>query len=308
MNKIYLFLSIFVVATLACGLSVTVAPTNNPAPLPTDTIVPVMVTPTQIPSIATLIPTTVPPSATSTVMNLPLDGVEVSVGALSIILPPGLTNGARGIQLPRAEGQNVAPWDVTPGHTQLKLEGYSLQGKSQQPLIYIYPAQGYAEMYPSAFESIHRLDNILGNPGVPINNEQLPVVPFFNAQQAFASKIQVMSFQNGRGVRFLTEYAQYPVSANNQDLFYHFQGLTSDGGYYIIAILPITVPVLADSSDAGAALPPGGIAYPDMSNSNVDWQGYYNAVTNMLNATSPEAFSPTINQLDKLIESMRIRP
>ena len=83
------------------------------------------------------------------------------------------------------------------------------------------------------------MNNILGAPGAPIAVAQLPTVPFFNAQQAFASNIQILSFQNGRGVRFLTEYAQYPVSANNQDLFYHFQGLTSDGAYYIIAILPI---------------------------------------------------------------------
>ncbi|HEX9387675.1 MAG TPA: hypothetical protein VF918_15235, partial [Anaerolineales bacterium] len=65
----------------------------------------------------------------------------------------------------------------------------------------------------------------------------------------------MISFQNGQGVRFLTEYAQYAASANNHDLFYHFQGLTRDGAYYIIAILPITVPVLAETSDGGAVLP-----------------------------------------------------
>jgi hypothetical protein len=152
------------------------------------------------------------------------------------------------------------------------------------------------------------LDNILGNPSASISSEQLPAVPFINAKQAFASNIQVMSFQNGRGVRFLIEYAQYPVSANNQDLCYHFQGLTSDGAYYIIAILPITAPVLAESSDATAVPPPGGVAYPDIGNPNADWQGNYNTVTALLNATSAEAFTPTINQLDLLIQSMRITP
>jgi len=234
--------------------------------------------------------------------------VEVSVGPLSVVLPPGLTYGARGSQLPRVEGDNVAPWDVTPGHTQLTLEGYLLEGKSHQPQILVYPAQGYAEMYPSAFESIRRLDNIFGDPGAPIGSEQLPAVPFFNAQQSFASNIQRLSFQNGRGVRFLTEYAQYPAPANNQDLFYQFQGLTNDGAYYIIAILPITVPVLAETSDGGAVLPSGGVPYPDINNSNADWPGYYTAVTALLNATSPETFAPTINQLDLLVQSMRITP
>jgi hypothetical protein len=62
-------------------------------------------------------------------------------------------------------------------------------------------------------------------------------VPFFNAAQVFASNIKVISFQNGKGVRFLTEYAQHAASANNHNLFYYFQGLTGDGAYYIIAIL-----------------------------------------------------------------------
>jgi hypothetical protein len=304
MKNIFLFLTLLVIANLACDLSVTIAPTNNgPATLPTNTVIP-----TQIPAIATSIPATLAPNATAIGPVISPEGVEVSVGPLSIVLPPRLTYGARGNQIPRAEGHNVSPWEVTPGHTQLKLEGYLLQGKSNQPKIYVYRAQDYAEMYPAAFESIRRIDNILGNNGTPIGVDQLPTVPFYNAKQAFATNIQVISFQSGRGVRFLTEYAQYPVSGNNQDLFYHFQGVTSDGAYYIIAILPITAPVLAESSDAGAVLPQGGIPYPDMNNLNADWQGYYNAITNLLNARSPDEFSPTINKLDLLIQSMRITP
>jgi len=162
-------------------------------------------------------------------------------------------------------------------------------------------------MFPAAFESLHRLNNIMYDPAA-ISDAQLPRVPFFNAAQVFASNIQVISFQNGRGVRFLTEYAQYAASANNDDLFYHFQGLTSDGAYYVIAILPITVPVLAETSDAGAVLPPGGIPYPYFANPDADMQAYYTAVTNLLNATSPEAFNPTLGQLDLLIQSMKIIP
>jgi hypothetical protein len=222
---------------------------------------------------------------------------------LSVVLAPELASGARGSQFPRAEGQNVAPWNVTPGHTLLKLEGYPLQGKSQQPQVYVYPAQGYAEMLPGAFESIRRLDNILGN-----SDNKLPTVPFFNAQQVFATNVQVIAFQNGRGVRFLTEYAQYAASANNQDLFYNFQGVTNDGAYYIIAILPVSAPILAGTSDAGAALPAGGVPYPSMADPNADMRAYYKSVTDLLNATPAEAFNPTLGQLDALIQSMRIMP
>jgi hypothetical protein len=233
-------------------------------------------------------------------------GVEVGVDPLRILLPTHLASGARGLQFSRVEGDEVFPWEVDPGHVELQLEGYLLQGKFHEPVIYIFPAQAYAEMYSAAFESIRRIDNILYTPNGPTINDQLPFVPFFNAAQVFASNTQLISFQGGQGVRFLTEYAQYAASANNHDLLYEFQGLTRDGTYYIVAILPLTAPLLAETSDAGAVLPTGGIPYPYFAEPGIDMHPYYTAVVDLLNATSPEAFTPTLGQLDSLIQSMRI--
>jgi hypothetical protein len=306
LKKALLFLSLLIIVTLACDVSFTVASPTSPAPLPTNTLIPATGVPTQIPPSATLIQVTLAPDATATAAQPAFEGVEVSVDPLSIVLSPEVASGARGSQFSRAEGENVAPWDVTPGHVQLKLEGYLLQGKSQQPQIYVYPALEYAEMRPAAFESIHRLDHILYAPGGPVLNDLLPTVPFFNAQQLFASNVQLISFQNGQGVRFLTEYAQYAASANNHDLFYHFEGLTRDGKYYIIAILPITAPMLAETSDGGAPLPPGGVPYPYFADPEADIQLYYKSVLDLLNASPSEVFTPTLEQLDQLIQSMKI--
>jgi hypothetical protein len=66
-----------------------------------------------------------------------------------------------------------------------------------------------------AFENIHRLNNILYDPRAPIGEEQLPIAPTFNAAQMLASNIQVISFQNGNGVRFVTQYDQYAAPVNN---------------------------------------------------------------------------------------------
>lgn len=95
---------------------------------------------------------------------------------------------------------------------------------------------------------------------------------------------------------------------NNTDLFYHFQGVTDDGAYYILAILPITVPLLAETSDGGAPLPAGGIPYPYFADPDADMRVYYLSVSDLLNVTPPDAFTPTISQLDLLIQSMRIFP
>jgi hypothetical protein len=145
--------------------------------------------------------------------------VEVTVDPLRIVLPAGLASGVRGSQLPRADGQDLPYWGLTPGHTILKLEGYLLQGKFHEPQIYVYPAQAYAEMVPGAFESIRRLDNILYSPGGSIGADQLPAVPFFNAGQVFASNVQSRSKMET--ARFLTEYAH--MHHNNHDSVHHFR-------------------------------------------------------------------------------------
>lgn len=266
---------------------------------------------------ATALPTqtTLPPSGEATQMPISptpiltgeVSGTEVTFGSLNLVVPSGVANGASGSEYPRFDGEDTPWWQKTPGHQQIILDDYYvLQGKFYPPQIYVYPAQAYAELVPTAFESLHRLNNILSNPDAQIMVDQLPAVPFFNAQPVFAANIQALSFQNGAGVRFLTQYAQYPAPVNNHELLYHFQGVTDDGAYYILAIFPITAPGLAETSETAADLPLGGIAYPDMANPNADWQGYYAAAADLLNGISSDTFTPSINQLDLLIQSIKV--
>lgn len=298
MKRIFLFLSMLVIVTLACDVSVNLVPTDT---VPTAAETPVLSEP----------PTTTPEvfiSLTQAIPGTPVPSTLVTFGRLTLEIPSSVASGASGMDIPPVTDEDAPSWGKTPGHLQVSLgDYYVLQGKFHQPQIYVYPATEYAVLVPGAFESMHRLRNIM-SAVVPITPEQLPTVPFFNAAQVFASNIQAVSFQNGSGVRFLTEYAQYFAPVNNHELVYHFQGFTDDGEYYIIAILPITAPALAETSDAGAVVPVGGIALPDINDPNADWQGYYASVTDLLNATSPEAFTPSISQLDALIQSMWVAP
>ncbi|MBK9601516.1 MAG: hypothetical protein IPO36_06660 [Anaerolineales bacterium] len=261
MKKIFLFLSLFVIVTLACDVSVNIAPTSA---VPTIAETPVLIeppttTPEVFISLTQAIPATAVPSATSIVQPSPVTNTLVTFGRLTLEIPSSVASGASGKEYPRNDSEDAPYWDKTPGHLQVSLNDYYvLQGKFHQPQIYVYPAMPYVELSTAAFESMHRLRNVM-NPVAPITADQLPTVPFFNAAQVFASNIQAVSFQNGSGIRFLTEYAQYYAPVNNHELVYHFQGFTNDGEYYIVAILPITAPVLAETSDAGAVIPAGGI-------------------------------------------------
>ena len=310
MKKMILFLCVLVVISLACDVLVNISPTND-VPTATETLVltdPPTTTPEVFISLTQAIPATAVPSATPLVQPSPVAKTSVTFGRLSLDIPQSVASGASGMDYLPVTNEDAAYWDKTPGHLQVSFNDYyALQGKFHQPQIYVYPAMPYVVLSTAAFESMHRLRNVM-NPGASITPDQLPTVPFFNAAQVFASNIQAVSFQNGSGVRFLTEYAQNAAPINNHELFYHFQGFTNDGEYYIIAILPITVPVLAETNDPGAAIPAGGIAFPDINNPNADYQGYYASITDLLNATSPDAFTPSLSQLDALIQSMQVAP
>lgn len=304
MKRSLLFLSLLMIVIQACDLSVNIFPTNE---VPTAAETPILIEPpTATPEVFISLTQAIP--ATPISQPSPVPKTLVTFGRLTLEIPSSVANGASGLDVPPVTDDDAAYWEKTPGHLQVSLgDYYILQGIFHQAQIYVYPATDYAILSPVAFESMHRLRNILSDV-VPVTADQLPAVPFFNAAQLFASNIQDIRFQNGEGVRFLTEYAQYAAPVNNHELIYHFQGFTSDGEYYIIAILPVTVPVVAETSDAGAVVPSGGIAYPAIDDANADFQGYYASVTDLLNVTRPEAFTPTLDQLDSLIRSMWVEP
>lgn len=230
----------------------------------------------------------------------------VTYSPLTVTIPHGIAKGASGSSLPRQDGEEAAWWQKTPGHLKVSLaDYYLLQGKTHEPAIYVYPASAYAELLPPAFESIHRLNNLLYEPNNIPALDQLPGVPFFNTQILFASHIQFVEFQNGSGIRYVTEYAQSPSPANNTDLFYNFIGVSGDGNWYVVAIFPLTNPVLAETSAIGAPLPERGVPYPaELTRMDT----YYIAVSDLLNAQLPGSFTPSLDELDQLIQSMWIEP
>lgn len=229
-------------------------------------------------------------------------GTPLQFANLSLTIPPGLAVGGSGAQISPASGENVEPWGVTPGHTELTLTGYALADRFHQPKMYVYPAQGFAAMNNGAAESILRLQTVLANPTAPLTEDTIPFVPFFNAGAVFTAQAKVISFQNGLGVRMLTQYAQSIVPVNNHDMFYHFQGLTHDGQTYVIVVLPASAPFLAENWEASA--PPDGVPFPGYDASYADIETYYQQVVAKLDASSPDTFSPSLALLDALVQSL----
>jgi hypothetical protein len=225
----------------------------------------------------------------------------------SLVIPPSVASGASAEIIPAVDEQSGAPWDVAPEYVKISFQGYALQGKFFQPQIMIYPAAEYSAGSVAAAESIQSLQAILASPSTSLEDHALPHLPFANAAQVFAAQMQSISFKSGQGVRSLTEYAQYVATINNHDLFYHFQGLTGLGQYYVVAILPINAAFLAADSDPASPLPADGIPFPGYAvTDESQFEGYYQSVTDLLNATPADQYQPSLASLDALIQSLEV--
>ncbi len=234
-------------------------------------------------------------------------GIPVSSGNVEFIIPAGLAGGALAETVPAVDEQSGAPWEVSPAYIRFTLQNYPLQDKFFQPQIMVYPAQDYAAVGAGAAISIQRLQAILASPAAPLGNDVLPRLPYANADQIIGAKAKMITFNGGSGLRVLAEYAQNFAVIDNHDLFYHFEGLTSDGKSYTVATLPINAGFLAADSNPASPVPAGGVPFPGYaSNDATTFENYYQAVSDKLNSTPPEAFTPSLTWLDSLIQSLEV--
>lgn len=246
-------------------------------------------------------PTPVLPTGTPNIVLTPTlaDGSVVTINNVSLVIPKELANDALMEMVPaKTEG---APWELAPAHVKIALTGYQLENKFHQPTIFVFPGDEYAQVNPIAAEQIDRLKKILA--GSPPLRETLPRVPFFNAEMQIAASLQNVAFQSGSGVRHLTQYAQYLAPINNNELIYQFAGLTTGEKYYIIAVLPVTAPILAEDEKPDAPVPTEGVPIPTDVGPN---DTYYAAITEKLVSLPPDSFTPSLNNLDALIQSILV--
>ena len=235
-------------------------------------------------------------------------GIPFFASPIKLVIPNGLATSASVETIDVVTDQSGAPWDIAPAHLQLTLQGYPLNSSFHVPQIFVYPAPEYAAANPAAAESMKRLKAIMSNPAASYTNDVLPYVPFFNAGQVFAAQEKVIQFNGGAGIRIVTQYAQDVSPINNGGLFYHFEGLTSDGKYYIVAILPISLPFLPIDNNPNSPVPSGGIPFPQNNASGSSFENYFKQIADLINAAAPDQFNPSANPLDELIQSIKVTP
>lgn len=230
-------------------------------------------------------------------------GISVSFQNVNLIIPEGLASGATTELIPTVDDVDGGPWGVAPEHIVFTLTNYSPLVGSLDAVVQIYPAQEYAAVNPWAESSLTRLQAILADPSIPFTNDNLSTVPFNGAaEQHYAAQAKLINFNDGKGVRMISQYGQFPGKIINSNSFYHYEGLTNDGKYMVAALLPLSIPLQSTAENPDA----DGIPYPSDISDRAGISAYYQGVTDKLNAASSESFQPSLSQLDALIQSITI--
>ena len=215
----------------------------------------------------------------------PTSGIPVSYQGISFIIPTTLANATTQDAVPASQG--LVMW---PEHIQFTLEEYPLKDKAFEPQISVFPVAEYAQMSNEAEAMIAALQSLVALQQVS-SSDVLPFLPEPRAQQMLHAQEKFITFENGNGIRYITEYSQAAFPNISGDMFYTFQGLTDDGKYYVSIRLPIELPQLT-----GVLVPENADQYP----------GYLTSTIELLNHKD-NAFTPSLEVLDVLVQSLQVQ-
>jgi NlpE N-terminal domain len=169
----------------------------------------------------------------------------------------------------------------------------------EQPQILIFSVKELKELHPSVSEEVGELQQLMEDkPDSP--NGPIPVFPIFSAQQVFQCHVRYLFFENGGGVRFVTYYQQDAAPIKSDHMFYTFQGLTSDGHWYISAFWPVTTSAIPKGNQQMNAAQSDAFAK--------SFDSYLSNLLGTLEGTPSAGFSPDLKVLDEMIESLNVKP
>lgn len=186
--------------------------------------------------------------------------------------------------------------ETIPSYTQFTFEAYAATPSVHVPTLSIYPIAEFDTDPGTALQISTALQQFLAQQ--PAAADEIPFLPLFNAGQQLRSQIDYLDFNGGRGVRFLTQYAQDVWPINNTDLFYTFQGITDDGQYYVSAVLPVSHPLLPQESAVEADA--------DYQAFVAGYDAYISEMTRLLDSQPADSFTPDLSDLDAMITSLSI--
>lgn len=155
----------------------------------------------------------------------------------------------------------------------------------KQRQLLVYPVQTYLALYEADGKKefngwMATMKKIIANKNAD-GVEEIPVLPSGDGHQVFRAQKKFVKFKQGSGIRFVSQYSNGDPPLSNKDMFYTFQGLTNDNRYYISFFHPLNIKDLPENISAEKS------------------EEYANKV-------EQKRFSPTLDSLDRVIESLNL--
>jgi hypothetical protein len=192
-----------------------------------------------------------------------------------------------------------------PGYSLFTLIGYPVTRQYGPAVVQVFPVTSFPNSDSISDQVLARLQAFLAA-RAPLTahanlsgGEGIPVLPLVNAAQVIVAKPQYFDFQNGFGVRFITSYGQdiYPIT--NERLLYVFEGMTTDGQYVVSVQFPMAASILPDTIDTSTF---------DYDQFMATYTDYLATTVNNLDLLRPQDYTPGLDTLDALIQSIQVGP
>ena len=124
----------------------------------------------------------------------------------------------------------------------------------------------------------------------------LPFMPVLNATQVIRAHPAALNVGAARGIEYFTYFSQAPEPILEGQVFYTFQGITSDGLYYLSFSMPVETGLLPADIPQDLNWDAFSARYPD----------YLQETFVALNSADPAAFMPAAGDLHAFIASLTV--
>ncbi|HZW04982.1 MAG TPA: hypothetical protein VFF68_13700 [Anaerolineaceae bacterium] len=240
---------------------------------------------------------------------------------ISLVIPPALAANTEAVTQAALEpSPDIMYVDTNPAHLRIRLREYAGGQAYQLPYplpaaqIAVFSTEGFAVYgaeQPTGYTAqLQALQDLLQAGLAPdvcsrtVSDREptetgnfLPFLPWLNSAQVFCAQPEIIEFEGGQGVRYLTYFSQGLNPWLDTELFYTFQGVTDDGELYVSAVLPVRSGLLP-------------VEPPELSLNCMDpseqeaCKASLNEQLQQLNGQAGEAFNPTLAELDGVIRSL----
>ncbi|MFN8518667.1 MAG: hypothetical protein U0667_04575 [Chloroflexota bacterium] len=250
---------------------------------------------------ASLFALSVPTMAQDATSSVAFDGIGFS-------FDHSLGRSVNILRVPRQRPSTVGVVEPSPAHVVFALYGRQAESK-RTPRVWDVPGTvnvywtSALDGYELASRQLTELQRLLSERPDPATLEasaglsgELPYLPIEEAAQAIAARVTYIDTPELSGVAYVTGFRQDVFPFARGDFWYTFQGLSTDGRWYV------AVDWLLDASMFPATITQADARRVGTSASR--WERYVKRTVATLDAAEPTAFTPSLTVLDDLVRSI----